>query len=405
MLLALVVALTGCTASVAPAPVALGPLKIGVLIPFTESAIDSDIGASQRRAADLYLKLKGGALAGREVQLVYNDESALDPSVNTVRIKQFLEQDHVQMLLGGAGIPAAYLLRDAAEAAKIVYIDTNASANALTRANAGCRPSCKSTFVFRSAPSSWQMSEPLGEWVSKRGQRDYFVVSADDAFGAESAAAFGEGLAKNGGTVTGRTTVPAKSGADWKKVVASIKAQPTKNVFAAFVTDDAEGLVGAWGAAGMAVAGYKLAGPGHLADFQVLKTTKRAATGVTTTFPWSNELDNAENKRFVDEFKKAYTDDETGQPLAPDGYAVEMWDTMQALEAALKTTKGDTANTDAFIAALEAVSFNGPGGAFAFDKSTHSATQDLYVREARASGGLLVNATVDRLGSVKDSGQ
>ena len=105
----------------------MGPLKIGILVPFTESAIDSDIGASQRRAADLYVKLKGGALAGREVQLIYNDESALDPAVNQVRIKQFLDQDHVELLLGGAGAAAAYLLRDTADASKIVYVDTNAA--------------------------------------------------------------------------------------------------------------------------------------------------------------------------------------------------------------------------------------------------------------------------------------
>jgi branched-chain amino acid transport system substrate-binding protein len=373
-------------------------LKIGILVPFTESAIDSDIGASQRRAADLYLKLKGGKLAGRDVQLVYNDESSLEASINTARIKQFLNDDHVELLLGGAGDPAAYQLRDTAEASKLIYIDTNATANALTRGR-------KSKYVFRAAPSSWQLSEPLGEYESKAGLQDFFVVAGDDAFGVESGAAFAEGLAKNGGKVTGRGTVPAKSGADWAKVVLSIKAQPTKNVFAAFVTDDAEGLLSAWGAAGMAAAGYRLAGPGQLTDFQVLKTTKQAAVGATTTFPWSSEIDNAENKTFSEEFKKAYKDDETGQPLPPDGYAVEMWNTMRALEEALKVTKGATADTDALISALEGVSFSGPGGAFAFDRATHSATQDLYVREVKASGGALVNAVVGKLGSVKDPGQ
>jgi branched-chain amino acid transport system substrate-binding protein len=374
-------------------------------VPFTESAIDSDIGASQRRAADLYLKLKGGTLAGREVQLVYNDESALDPSINKVRIQQFLQQDHVELLLGGAGVPAAYLLRDTADASKMIYIDTNAPANALTRANPGCTPSCKSTFVFRSAPSAWQMSEPLGEWESKNGRRDFFVVTGDDAFGTDSAAAFIDGLAKNGGKATGKTTVPAKSGADWSKVVAAVKAQPTKNVFAAFVTDDAEGLVGAWDAGGMRAAGYTLAGPGPLTDHQVVSATKQAAVGIMTSFAWSIELDNAENKTFTDEFKKAYKDDTTGQPLPPDGYASEMWNTMRALEEALKTTKGDTKKTEAFIAALEAASFKGPGGDFAFDRSTHAAVQDIYIREVRASGGALVNAVVDKIASVKDPGQ
>jgi branched-chain amino acid transport system substrate-binding protein len=408
LLVTLAVVLSACTASAppSPAPATLGPLKIGVLVPFTESAIDSDIGASQRRAADLYLKLKGGALAGRPVQLVYNDESALDASINKVRIQQFLDQDHVEMLLGGAGTPAAYLLRDTAEASKMVYIDTNASGNALTRMTAGCSPSCKSRFVFRSSPSSWQMSEPLGEWIAKSGRGDVFVVNGDDAFGVESAAAFIEGLGKSGGRATGHLTVAAKSGADWSKVIAAIKAQPTtKNVFAAFITDDAEGFLGAWETGGMRTAGYMLAGPGPLADHQVLSAMKQAASGVTSSFPWSTELDTPENRAFVEEFKKAYKDDTTGQPLPPDGYAVEMWDAMHALEDALTATKGETKNTDALIAALEAVSFKGPGGEFAFDRSTHNPVEDVYIREVRASGGALVNAVVAKIASVKDPGQ
>ena len=402
------VLLAACTAT-APqstaAPAAQGTLKIGVLVPFTESAIDSDIGASQRRAADLYLKLKGGSLAGRDVQLVYDDESALDPPTNKVRIQQFLEKAHVEMLLGGAGTPAAYLLRDTAEASKLVYLDTNATANALTRVIVGCAPSCKSTFVFRVAPSSWQMSEPLGEWASKNGRKDFFIVSSDDAFGTESAAAFVEGLAKNGGRSTGQRTVAAKSGADWAKVVAAVRAQPTKNVFAAFITEDAEGLINAWATGGMRAAGYTLAGPGPLADAEVLKVTKQAGVGIITSFPWSTELDDPENKTFVEAFKKAYKDDDTGQPLAPDGYASLMWNTMRALEDALKVTKGDVKNTAALITALEAVAFSGPGGSLAFDRSTHSATQDIYIRQVRASGGGLVNAVLAKIGSVKDPGQ
>lgn len=398
--------LTACTATpTSPAASALGPLKIGILVPFTESAIDSDVGASQRRAADLYLKLKGGMLAGREIQLVYNDESALDPSVNKTRIQQFLLQDHVDLLLGGVGAPAAYLLRDTAEASKLLYDDTNAPANALTRAPAGCTPSCKSPFVFRSAPSSWQLSEPLGEWESKNGRKDYFVVTADDAFGTESGSAFIEGLAKNGGKPSGRTTVPAKSGADWAKVMAAVKAQPSKNVFAAFITDDAEGFLGAWQTAGMSAAGYGLAGPGPLTDQQVLAATKLSAIGVTTSFPWSSELDNAENKTFNDEFKKAYKDDTTGQPLAPDGYAALMWTAMRALETALTTTKGATRDTAALIAALEKASFSGPGGTVTFDPATHGAAQNIYIREVRASGGVLVNAVIDTIASVKDPAQ
>jgi len=391
------------SAATTTAPAAVTPLKIGILIPFTEAALDADIGASQRRAADLYLKLQGGTLGGRPVQLVYNDESGLDPKTNEVRIQQFLQTDHVQMLMGGAGSVAAYQLRDAAEAAKVVYVDTNASGNALTRATTGCSPSCRSRFVFRATATSWQLGEPLGEWAAKSGLKSVFAVYADDAFGTETAGAFSEGLAKGGGTLTGRAMWGARSG-DWPKLVAAIKAQPTKTVFAAFITDDAEGFIDAWTAAGMRAAGYRLLAPGQFADAAVLKATKQEGLGVTTAYTWSTELDNPENRAFSDEFKKAYKDDDTGQPLAPDGYAVEMWDAMRVLDEALKVTKGD-ASADTLIAALEGVSAKTPMGPLAFDKTTHNPPLDVYIREVKLSGAALVNAVIDKIASVKDPGQ
>lgn len=383
---------------------ALAPLKIGILVPFTESALDSDIGASQRRAADLYLKLQGGRLGGREVQLVYNDESLLDPATNDVRIKQFLDQDRVEVLLGGASIAGAYQLRDAADAAKVVYIDTNATGNALTRTTSGCTPTCQSRYVFRGTSSSWQLSEPLGEWAAKNGSKDFYLAVVNDPFGNESADAFVEGLAKNGGRATGRVAVPSRGG-DWTKVVAGIKAQPTRSVFAAFVTDDAERFLDAWDAAGMRAAGYRLYGPGPLADAQVLKATKQEGLAITTSFQWSNEIDSPENKTFNDEFKKAYKDEDTGQPLAPDDYAVEMWDTMRVLDAALTATKGDAKNADALIGALESASVRTPAGAFAFDKATHGPIEDVYIREVKSVGGVLANVVVDKVAAVRDPGR
>ena len=390
-------------AATTAAPAAVTPLKIGILIPFTEAALDADIGASQRRAADLYLKLQGGALGGRPVQLVYNDESGLDPKTNDIRIQQFLQADHVQMLMGGAGSVAAYQLRDAAEAAKVVYLDTNASGNALTRATTGCSPSCKSRFVFRATSTSWQLGEPLGEWAAKSGLKDVFAVYADDAFGTETAGAFGEGLAKGGGRLTGRAMWGARSG-DWDRLISIIKAQPTKTVFAAFITDAAEGFIDAWTVAGMRAAGYRLLAPGQFADAAVLKATKQEGLGITTAYSWSTELDTAENRSFSDEFKKAYKEEDTGQPLAPDGYAVEMWDAMRVLDEALKVTKGD-ASADALIAALEGVSARTPVGPIAFDKTTHNPPLDVYIREVKLAGTTLVNAVIDKIASVKDPGQ
>src|SRR6266542_7015380 len=71
---------------------------------------------------------------------------------------------------------------------------------------ANCTPSCFSKYVFRTSFSAWQVSEPLGEWVSKKGEKEFFLCYSNYAFGTESANAFIEGLAKNGGKDTGKNT-------------------------------------------------------------------------------------------------------------------------------------------------------------------------------------------------------
>ena len=173
----------------------------------------------------------------------------------------------------------------------------------------------------------------------------------DETFGTESADAFEAGLAMNGGQATGRSAFP--SGADWVTVMASIKAQASHNVFAAFDTDDAVGFISAWDKQAMADAGYKLYGPGLLTEQDVLDQTKAAAEGIVTSHFWSTEVNNAENKALADLFPQEYSDDETGLPVILTGYAVAMWDAMTALDAALTRTGGAARDTDALIAALE----------------------------------------------------
>jgi branched-chain amino acid transport system substrate-binding protein len=379
------------------------PIRIGVLLPYTESAVNGDIGAAQKKAADLYLRQHGGALGGRAVTLVWSDES-VDPALDKTKAQFLLQDEMAEILLGGGGSAAAYALRDAAESAHVVYVDTNATANALTRALPACTPSCRSAYVFRTSATAWQLSEPLGEWGSKNGHKEFFVAAVDEPFGAESAAAFAEGLAKNGARVTGRSLVPAGTG-DWAKVMAAVKAQPAKDVLAVFLTDDAAAFLAAWKGQALAASGYRLYGPGPLTDQQVLSLTKQAGVGTITSQLWTSELESAETKALVEAFRKEYTDEDAGGgPLTPDAYAVLMWDAVRALDLALARTKGDAA-ADVLIPALEAVSFQGPRGDFAFDKATHGLVQDVYVCEVRASGAGAVNAVVDTVAKVADPGR
>ncbi|HEV8656575.1 MAG TPA: ABC transporter substrate-binding protein [Candidatus Limnocylindria bacterium] len=377
------------TASPGPA------LKIGQLLPFTK--VYAELGNSMKRATDLYVKQKGGRLANRPVTLVYADE-ANDPVVGAQMTQKFIDSDRVDLMMGIVATPIAYAVRNAIDAAKLIFIETNAGGNALTRTTNNCTPSCKSKYIFRTSFSSYQISYPIGEYfATRKGVKEVFTFVADYGFGNESAADFTSGFTKGGGKITGSLKAPLGS-ADFLPYVTQIKAQQTKDIYSFFSGTDAINYIKAWTQLGMPAAGYKMNGAGFLTEQDVLKEVKEQANGATTSLFWAVTLDNAENKAFVDAYQKEYS-------LLPDVFAVQAWDGMQAVDLALQAVKGDTSNKDAFIAALEGVKFKSPRGDFEFDKETHNPIQDMYIREVKVQSGQAVNTIVDKVARVTDPGK
>ena len=370
-------------------------LKIGQLLPFTK--VYAELGNSMKRATDLYLKNAGGRLVGRPVQVVYEDE-ANDPQVGLQKTQKFIDQDNVDVMLGIVATPIAYAVRNVVDSSKLIFIETNAGGNALTRTTTDCKPSCKSPYIFRSSFSSYQISFPIGEYLAtKKNVKEAFLFIADYGFGTESAADFTAGFAKNGGKVTGTLKAPLGS-ADFTPFVTQLKAQPTKDIYSFFSGADAVKYIKAWNDLGMPAAGYRMSGAGFLTEQDVLREVKDGANGALTSLFWAFELDNPENKAFKELFQKEYN-------LLPDVFAVQAWDGMRALDQALQKIAGDTADKQKLIRALEDVKFKSPRGDFEFDKDTHNPIQDMYIREVRSVNGQAVNAIVDKIGRVTDPGK
>lgn len=383
------------TSAASAAPTAGKALKMGQLLPFTK--VYAELGNSMKRATDLYLKNAGGKLASRPVQVIYEDE-ANDPQVGLQKTQKFIDQDNVDVMLGIVATPIAYAVRNVIDSSKLIFIETNAGGNALTRTTPGCKPSCKSPYIFRASFSSYQISEPIGEYLSgKKGLKEAFVFIADYGFGTESAADFTTGFAKNGGKITGTLKAPLGS-ADFTPFVTQLKAQPTKDIYSFFSGADAVKYIKAWNDLGMPSAGYKMNGAGFLTEQDVLREVKEGANGATTSLFWAFELDNPENKAFKDLFQKEYN-------LLPDVFAVQAWDGMRALDQALQKVSGDTSDKEKLIRALEDVKFKSPRGDFEFDKDTHNPIQDMYIREVRTVNGQAVNVVVDKVGRVTDPGK
>src|SRR2546429_3193637 len=382
------------TASGSPSASPGKTLKIGQLLPFT--GVYAELGNSMRRATELYLKLNDNKLANRPVQLIYEDDANVT-ATGIQKTEKFIDQDQVDVMMGVVPTPLAYAIRPAVHAAKMIFIDTNAGGNALTRDTADCKPACKSPYIFRSSFSSYQISYPIGDYLSAKGTKDWFLAYANYGFGTESAADFTTGVKKNGGSVTGNVAPPLAN-ADFAPFVTQIKNQPTKNVYSFFSGADAVGFIKTWNQLGLPAAGYKMYGAGFLTEQDVLKEVKDLANGAVTSLFWAVELDNAENKKFVADFQKAY-------PLLPDVFAVQQYDGMHALDEALRKLGGDTSDKDKLVKALEDVTFKSPRGDFTFDKSTHNPIQDIYIREVKTQNGQTVNTISDKIAKVTDPGK
>lgn len=386
---------TGGNAASSAAATAGKAMKIGQLLPFTK--VYAELGNSMKRSTDLYLKTKGNRLANRPVTVIYEDE-ANDPQVGLAKTQKFIDQDQVDVMLGIVATPIAYAVRNTVDSAKLIFIETNAGGNALTRTTTDCKPACKSPYIFRASFSSYQISEPIGEYMaSKKGVKEVFTFVADYGFGTESQADFTTGFTKQGGKVTGSLKAPLGS-ADFVPFVTQLKSQPTKDIYSFFSGADAVKYIQAWNQLGLPAAGYKMNGAGFLTEQDVLAVVKDQANGAITSLFWAVELDNPENKSFKDAYQKEYN-------LLPDVFAVQAWDGMRALDEALQKTNGDTSDKTKLIAALEAVKFNSPRGAFEFDKDTHNVIQDMYIREVKTVNGQAVNTIGDKIGRVTDPGK
>src|SRR5712692_4092992 len=74
-----------------------GPIKVGLLAPTTGTSAAS--GQDMLKGWNLYMKLNGNKMAGREVQTL-SEDTAGDPNTALTKARQFVEQQQVDMIVG-----------------------------------------------------------------------------------------------------------------------------------------------------------------------------------------------------------------------------------------------------------------------------------------------------------------
>jgi branched-chain amino acid transport system substrate-binding protein len=115
-------------------------------------------------------------------------------------------------------------------------------------------------------------------------------------------------------------------------------------------------------------------------DESTLPAQQDAALGMYGGANWAPNLDNPQNKAFVDAYLKEYN-------AVPATYAFQAYDAAMLIDSAVSAVKGDLSNKDALRAALKKADFTSLRGGFKFN-TNHYPIQDFYLVkvEKRADG-------------------
>jgi branched-chain amino acid transport system substrate-binding protein len=378
------------TASTVLAQTALAQeVKVGVALPYT--GIGAELAQQVDRGMEQYLKLNASAVRPYKITLVKRDVK--DPGGANARtvVQELLTQDNVDALAGWVYSPNAIAAAPVVSAGKKLAVIMNAGTAHITQ---------MSPYYVRTSFSMWHSGYALGEAAAKQLKAKTAVVGYTDfPPGKDSLNAFKRAFEANGGKVIDEIPMGG-AGAVPDMTPFFQRAKDKKpDVFFVFVPagDHATAVVKTYSALGMKAAGIKLIGPGDITQDTKLQDMGPGAVGLITMHHYNANLDNPENKRFVEAWKKEYGANSTTDFMAVGGY-----DGMAAIVHAVQATKGKL-DSEAALNSLKGWKFNSPRGPIMIDPDTRDIVMNEYLSEVIMKDGRLAQKVIGKIDNVKDA--
>ena len=363
-----------------------GPIKLGVLMPFTGPLAVNGIRATD--GIRLFFQTKNNEVAGRKIELVREDTEA-KPDVGITKTQKVVGQDKVHALLAYISTPVTYAARDYITAQKIPTIVVS-GANALVHPGSPQR----SPYMFRVYNSLYGNAKGLAEQVYKNGHRRVVLAALNFGGALEPAFAFKHTFQKLGGQVVAEPKPPLGT-ADWGPWVTQIGAVTGIDAVVAYVySADAIRMVKAW-----AEFGFKgripLYGGEAFTSEMLLPGMGDAAEGLRQFGSYCPALDTPENRELVRAVKSI------GQ--YPAEYTFYGWAAAQTMWEALRVIGGKAEDREALTKAIAEIRYTGATGPFRYDQN-HNPIVDVFMQEVRRVGGELHNVCLEKVAEVGHPG-
>ena len=188
-----------CTINAAAAMAQGTPLKIGFITDMSGLYADLD-GPAGAEMVKMAIADFGGQVLGRNIELVSVDHQN-KADIAASKAREWIDQQGVSMILGGTNSGTALASSRVAAEKKRVYINVGAGSARLT--NEECTP-----YTIHYAYDTVALAKVAGKAIIDRGDKDWFCLTADYAFGQSLEKDSSDVVKANGGRVLGSVRHP-----------------------------------------------------------------------------------------------------------------------------------------------------------------------------------------------------
>ncbi|MGE0737149.1 MAG: ABC transporter substrate-binding protein [Alphaproteobacteria bacterium] len=360
------------------------PIKIGVVLPYAPPF--EIYSKSMEIAMRMAVEELGGSVAGRKIELIFEDDGNKPPQAIT-KAKKLISSDKVDILVGGLASNLAIPIHQEAVGAQQPTVMINAGAGNITGKD--CSP-----WVMRVSFSNDQIIRDSGAWLFKKGFKSAYGMAADYAGGREIIEIFKREFEKAGGKFVGDAYPPFAT-KDFGPYLAQAKAAKPDIIYTFFpggmgiqfvVEYDKFGLKGQ----------IQLSGPAWTVGPLFIEKQGKSAVGFIGPINYVPTLDNPANKKFVENFRKK------SNGRDPDEVTINGYDAIQMIALGLKAVNGKTDDKKAMMAAIRNASYDGPRGPMKIDPKTNNVIQNIYMIEIKEVNGKPTHVVVDTIKNVQD---
>jgi branched-chain amino acid transport system substrate-binding protein len=331
-------------------------VKIGFISTF--SGPQGSIGEDMKNSVELALDHLKRKVGGLDVEVIYGDDQ-VKPDVGTQVADEMLKKHQVNFVAGIIWSNVMLAVAPRVTAAGTFMIGTNAGPNQL--AGEGCNE-----MFFTTSWQNDQTPEAMGKYMQDKGIQDVYLMAPNYAAGKDMLTGFKRyykgRIVDEVYTRLGQT--------DYQAEISQLRSKNPKAVFVFYPGGMGIQFLKQYSEAGLR--GQFPLYSVYTVDELSIPAVKHAALGQLETRYWSQDLDNAANKKFVGDYRKKYGG------KTPSYYGAQSYDGILLIDSAVRAVKGNLADKKGMIAAMRKADFASTRGKFKYGQN-HFPIENFYL--------------------------